>query len=324
MVAVFSPRTALPCGSAPASVTAGAADDGDAAAGAALPKDGRAELLHALAVRPPGHPVRPRHSETPCSVQPFVPTGLGILAGQCGGGGGGRLLGSRGRLFGEGRSSPALRSGCRAGCWQPGGQLQSAAGLGCCTLSVVRVGCRALPLVRAGSRSAERGGAMRVLWAGSASARGSSALRMRWRLCRARARTRRSISSPRSTTSAPSARVRAPCCLLLRACRSASLCCSVWRSTALTTSPFGTLASTFRAQACRRWFLDSPRPHRRLYPSWRCVSTRDASAPAVLSGRGCADGLCRVLLHQRRQVLAREAVRDIASRPFSRLWELDC
>jgi hypothetical protein len=61
-----------------------------------------------------------------------------------------------------------------------------------------------------------------------------------------------------------------------------------------------------------------------LYPSWRCVSTRDASAPAVLSGRGCADGLCRVLLHQRRQVLAREAVRDIASRPFSRLWELDC
>ena len=220
MVAVFSPRTALPCGSAPASVTAGAADDGDAAAGAALPKDGRAEVLHALAVRPPGHPVRPRHSETPCSVQPFVPTGLGILAGQCGGGGGGRLLGSRGRLFGEGRSSPALRSGCRAGCWQPGGQLQSAAGLGCCTLSVVRVGCRALPLVRAGSRSAERGGAMRVLWAGSASARGSSALRMRWRLCRARARTRRSISSPRSTTSAPSARVRAPCCLLLRACHS--------------------------------------------------------------------------------------------------------
>jgi len=59
VVAVFSPRTALPCGSAPASVTAGAADDGDAAAGAALPKDGRAELLHALAVRPPGHPVRP-------------------------------------------------------------------------------------------------------------------------------------------------------------------------------------------------------------------------------------------------------------------------
>ena len=115
----------------------------------------------------------------------------------------------------------------------------------------------------------------------------------------------------------------AACCVLLGGGNSASLCCSGWRST-LTISPFATLASSFRGQACQRWFLGSPRPHRRLYPSWRCVTICDASAPAVLSSTGCADGLCCVLLHPRRQVLAREAVRDIATRPVFRLWEVDC